>query len=314
MTLTNPLFAGNERIRRAARNAPPMARGEPDQDAVRILQQALIGVGAATMRRSIVNGVLDGQFGGETHEGVKRFQVMRGLTDQNANADGTAGRQTWQELDRQAPHHPVSVNLSPGAAQGTPPAETPTTTRRSSGPPRLPNPTDLYAEYQLFRDLDRPGKPCDRDITHQCAIRMSVALMRCDIGFHFTNPALRFTHRGGGTCGVDVPHNAGAQRLFDHLTTFWQFVRYRKSGRGAPTWRQIAERCASRQGIVFFKDLASRRNGGRGDHIDYWDGQATMNDLLAYNAPDERSHQEIGDRLHFFRKATEVHFLALSGA
>ena len=310
MPLTNPLFRDNERIGRAAQNAPAMSRGERNHPAVAILQNALIGVGAATMRRSIKDGELDGKYGTETVEGVKRFQVSVGLANTMGHADGIAGRNVWRELDRAAPQQAAPISVTRGTEIVIPPAETPTTTRNPPGV-RMPTPTAMIREYRRFRDLDRPGKPCDRDITHQCAIRMSVALMRCDIGFHFNNPSLEYTHQGGGRCGIDVPHNAGAQRLFDHMRTIWHFTRYRTTGRNRQTWREIAARCVGRPGLIFFKDLAGPRRSGRGDHIDYWDGQATMNDLLNYNADDERSHDEIGDPLHFFRKATEVFFLPL---
>ncbi len=291
MRLTNPLFAGNTRLENASENAPPMRRGEPDQEAVRLIQRALIANGAATMRRSIrADGSLDGDYGGETFRGVQRFQEMNGMTSGGRSGDGVVGRLTMRKLDEVTPNVPASTNLTPAAPQPTPPAETPSTTgpaRTATGAPQIPSADALLREYRRFRDVR--GKPCQRDITNQCAIRMSVALMRCDIGFHFEGD-IEYTHRGGGSCGVEVPHNAGAQRLFDHLKTFWTFTRYRK-GRNGMTADEIHNAVRGRPGIIFFKDCFTRSGSTRkvGDHIDYWDGSHTMNDLLNYNGPGERA-------------------------
>ena len=150
MILQHPLFRNNARIHRAAQNAPAMFRGESDREAVVILQNALIANGAATMRRSIANGELDGDYGSETHEGVKRFQIAQGLTDTRGNADGIAGRNTWLALDRETPMVPAPINLTPGSTAVTPPAESPTTTRAPAGA-RLPRPDDMLREYRRFR-------------------------------------------------------------------------------------------------------------------------------------------------------------------
>ena len=308
MSLSHPLFASNARIQSAAQNAPAMRRGEPDEAAVRLLQQALVACGAATMRRSRTpDGGFDGDYGGETHRGVERFQEMHGLTNTRGRGDGIAGRATWAKLDTATPRQ-ASAPYVPGGAVVTsalagaraaaasaaasggtsapPPAETPATVQ-TPGRVSLPTPDAMLREYRRFRDVQ--GKPCQRGITNQCAIRMSVALMRCDIGFHFDNPRLEYTHRGGGSCGVDVPHNAGAQRLFDHLETLWSFTRYRKSR--SQTASDIHDHLRGRRGIVFFKNCFTRAGQSRkvGDHIDYWDGAHTMNDLLNYNGPGERA-------------------------
>ena len=114
MPLTNPLFRDNGRIRNAAENAPPMRRGERDTEAVRILQNALMAVNAATMRRSIrSDGTLDGDYGGETVAAVARFQAMAGQAEDGGSGDGIAGRMTWLALDERAPHEPVPVSVTP---------------------------------------------------------------------------------------------------------------------------------------------------------------------------------------------------------
>lgn len=309
MTLTNPLFAGNARLNAAANNAPAMRRGESDETAVRLIQNALIGCGAATMRQSIrPDGTLDGDYGGETVRGVQRFQSMHGLVGEGRTGDGVVGRDTMQKLDEVAPRQPAQTNLTPGPTV-TPPAETPTTAR-ATGTVSLPTSAQMLEQYRRFRDVR--GKPCQRDITNQCAIRMSVALMRCDIGFHFEG-RIEYTHRGGGSCGVETPHNAGAQRLFDHMRTFWSFTDYRK-GRNGLTADEIHQRVSGRPGIVFFKDCFTRAGSTKkvGDHIDYWDGSHTMNDLLNYNGPGERAADAGVDWGRWFEmSARDVYFLPL---
>lgn len=315
MTLSNPDFAANARIRNAAENAPPMRRGEADAEAVRILQSALVRVGAATLRRSrAADGTLDGDYGGETVRAVQRFQQMMGLTGTDGRGDGIAGRTTWRALDRVTTGaEPVPAAPPPAPANpATPPAETPATVRATSTV-SLPAASRMLAEYRRFRDV--AGKPCQRGITNQCAIRMSVALMRCDIGFHFDNPRLQYTHRGGGSCGVDQPHNAGAQRLFDHLRTIWTFTKYDKRGSTPFTALQIYAAVTGRPGIIFFKNCFTRAGSTEkvGDHIDYWDGAHTMNDLLDYHGPGERDPGEARNWHHFFEKSErEVWFCPIA--
>jgi hypothetical protein len=248
MRLNHPLFAGIARLECAADNAPPLRRGEPDGDAVRRIQQALIACDAATMRRSIrADGTLDGDFGSETFRGVQRFQEMHGLVGTGCRGDGIVGRNTMRTLDEATPDEPVVTNLTPGRDRPTPPAETPSTTH-TTGRVSLPSPAAILREYRRFRGVH--GRPCQRPITNQCALRMSVALMRLDIGFHFEG-SIEYTHRGGGSCGVEVPHNAGAQRLFDHMQTFWNFTRYRK-GRNGMTANEIYRAVSGRSGVIFF--------------------------------------------------------------
>ena len=160
--LSNPLFANNARLVRASENAPPMRRGETDAEAVRILQNALIGVGVTTMRRSVrPDGTLDGNYGGETVEAVKRFQRLVGLVDNTGHGDGMVGRKTMLELDRVAPQRPVPVVLAQEPAP-TPHAETPQTTTTTAI--RLPTGATMLREYRRFRAVQ--GR---REISNQCA-------------------------------------------------------------------------------------------------------------------------------------------------
>ncbi|WP_299473857.1 T6SS effector amidase Tae4 family protein [uncultured Roseibium sp.] len=298
MPLTNPLFRDNARIRDAAENAPPMRRGERDAEAVRILQNALIAVNAATLRRSIrPDGTLDGDYGGETVAGVARFQAMAGQAEDGGRGDGIAGRLTWQALDERAPHEPATVSITP-APVVTPHAET----SQTLGPDgvRLPSAAVLLREYRQFREVN--GLPCGQGITNQCAIRMSVALMRCDIGFHFDRTRIRYTHTASNRrCGTGVAHNASASRLIDYLQEFWRFQRYSKRGSNSMTAEQIERALTDRPGIIYFEDCFERADGSAGDHIDFWDGSRVMNDRLDYNGPGERDAGEGPSSSRWFR-------------
>jgi peptidoglycan hydrolase-like protein with peptidoglycan-binding domain len=309
MPLTNPLFLGNARIRNAAENSPPMRRGERDGEAVRILQNALIGVGAATMRRSIrSDGILDGDYGGETVAGVGRFQAMTGQADEGRNGDGIAGRLTWQALDERAPKEPVSVSVTPTPVV-TPRAETAETL--GPGAIQLPSASVLLREYRRFREVQ--GLPCGQDVTNQCAVRMSVALMRADIGFYFDRTRIRYTHSASNRrCGTGAAHNASASRLIGYLRGVWTFQRYSKRGSGGLSADQIERTLSGRAGIIYFEDCFRRTDGTAGDHIDFWDGSRVMNDRLNYNGPGERDAGDGPSSSRWFRNIPrELWFLAV---
>jgi hypothetical protein len=78
-----------------------------------------------------------------------------------------------------------------------------------------------------------------------------------------------------------------------------------KIGRhGAQTAEQIIAAVTGRPGIIFFENCytASSPSGG-GDHIDYWNGSVVMNDLLNYNAPNERDLSAITNTNRWFQNA-----------
>lgn len=112
MALTNPRFASNQRLQRAARNAPAIRHGEPDRVAVAILQKALVDCGFAMPRSTRPDGSMDGIFGGETEQKVKDFQVKNGLVNRHGAADGIVGHNTMTTLDRVAPRGPAA-SMSP---------------------------------------------------------------------------------------------------------------------------------------------------------------------------------------------------------
>lgn len=305
MALTNPLFASNLRLQNAAQNAPAMRRGEQDHVAVAILQNALIGVNAGTFRRSLLSdGSLDGDYGGETAAAVARFQEMTGLASGGRKGDGIAGRNTLEKLDEAAPRTAVANGISTNNG-----VVVRAENSRTLGPVAgtLPNASDLRHEYGKFREVN--GKPCNQSISNQCAVRMSVALMRCDIGFHFDRTKIEYTH---SDCGAGAEHNASASRLFNYLKTIWTFQKYSKVGTTAQTAGQIMMAVSGRSGIIYFEDCFERSNGTAGDHIDYWNGSCVMNDLLNYNGPGEREPEDNLRSNRWFRKAARnIWFLGL---
>lgn len=177
-----------------------------------------------------------------------------------------------------------------------------------------PKASDMLREYRKLRVVK--GKPCGQKITNQCAIRMSVALMSCDIGFHFDKSKIKHMHSGNHPAcghffrhakalrGHPVPHNSGAERLFDYLNTIWSFQKFSKTGSGAKTPEQIRDAIADKPGIVFFKDCFIRKaDRTKGDHIDFWDGSHVMNDLLSYNEPEERDPSDTRSSFRWFRNS-----------
>ena len=314
--LTSRLFAGNARLNRAADNAPAMRRGENDAAAVRLLQQALQDLEIATMRRSQgADGQLDGDYGGETFHAVQKFQEDNGLTAGGRPGDGIAGRETLGLLDSLAERRHLAPRTAAVAAAAPPPTETPSTLPVTA--PRIPSAARLRREYGRF--VDSGGKPCQQGghdgsgISNQCAIRLSIALGRADIGFHMrAAPGVNLiVHRANHrACGghIEVPHDARAQRVFDHISSFWNFTRHRitREMSGAAIYNQLA----GQPGIVFFDDISTSTATAGGDHIDFFDGHRIMNDELNYAAPGEPRGRNPNST--FAATRTAIHFLRIN--
>lgn len=303
MALTKPYFTSNSRLVNASNNAPALRRGESDSSAVRILQHALFSVQASTFRRSLRrDGTLDGDYGSETVNAVSSFQERFGLAERGCG-DGIAGRLTIHELDSRAPDKLASLSIT-AAPLITPVAESPETLRPSlSATPRLPSAYSLAIEYEKFKAVR--GKPCAQGITHQCAIRMSVALKRCDIGFYFDD-SIEYTHSATNPrCGVGIAHNASASRLFAYLNRLWSFQRYERNQ--TTSANSILTAINGRPGIIFFKECSDR-----GDHIDFWNGRVVMNDLFNYNAGSERDPENGRTSVRWFRNSSEIWYLPIS--
>lgn len=108
---------------------------------------------------------------------------------------------------------------------------------------------DKYPEEQ---------RPCDQGWENQCAIRLSVALT--DAGFKLTeyrDPLCKHHHaRGAESLASYLRHQVGRPKIYTNAGDARAGIR-------------------DKTGIVFFKDITGFR-GGRGDHIDLWDGRAAV--------------------------------------
>ncbi len=96
MSLTSPRFAANDRLQRASENKPALHAGEPDKEAVQILQQALLDLGYEMPDTTKKTGEPDGLYGGETAAAVKKFEDDQNL---KIHDSGVAGREVLGRLD-----------------------------------------------------------------------------------------------------------------------------------------------------------------------------------------------------------------------
>ena len=320
--LRSRLFSQNARLNQAATNSPPMRRGERDSAAVALLQQALRDLGIATMRRSInANGTFDGDYAGETFAAVRKFQEDNGMTNSRGHGDGIVGENTLRTLDRMAATQGLIPVTALPPSKVTPSVETQSTL--PAGNPRIPSAARLRQEYGRF--IASRGAPCNATrstenggtthIRNQCAIRLSIALGRADIGFHMraAQGVTLLVHRADSpNCGghIEVPHDARAQRLYDHISSFWTFITYRINEQLSGT--DVYNLVSGTPGIVFFDDLrGSTANAtAGGDHIDFFNGTRIMNDELNYAAPGEPRGRNANTT--FAATRTAIYFLAIN--
>ncbi|MBL4631590.1 MAG: peptidoglycan-binding protein [Paraglaciecola sp.] len=315
--LHSQLFSQNTRLERASTNSPPMRRGERNTAAVSLVQQALHDLSISSMRRSIkADGTYDGDYAGETFEAVRKFQEENGMANNGRHGDGIVGRNTIGALDDIAAARGLAPVVALPVSRVTPTVETPSTL--PVGTPRIPSAARLRQEYGRF--IDSGGKPCQNSnssgpIRNQCAIRLSIALGRADIGFHMraARGVKLIVHRANNRhCGghIEVPHDARAQRIYDHISSFWRFTTYRIGGRisGADVYNTVFRT----PGIVFFDDLRGSRSSASagGDHIDFFDGNRIMNDELNYASPGEPRGRNANTT--FAATRTAIHFLPIN--
>ena len=98
-------FSGNARLEAAFDNSPAMGLGDPDRNAVRLVQEGLVAAGFAMPKSTKPSGEMDGIFGSETQEVVKQFQLTfadEGLVGPSGQPDGRVGRRTLGKLDELA--------------------------------------------------------------------------------------------------------------------------------------------------------------------------------------------------------------------
>ena len=294
-----------------------MRRGERDTVAVALLQQALHDLNIATMRRSInSDGTFDGDYAGETFEAVRKFQEDNGMTNSRGHGDGIVGTDTLGVLDYMA----ATQGLTP-VAPLPPSSVTPAVETQSTlpvGDPRIPSAARMRQEYGRF--IGSGGLPCnatrtDGPITNQCAIRLSIALGRADIGFHMrAAPGVTlFVHRAGSAnCGghIEVPHDARAQRIYNHISSFssWNFTTYRINAQQSGA--DVYNRVNGTPGIVFFDNIGTSTATRGGDHIHFFNGTRIMNDELNYSAPGEPRGRNANTT--FDQTRTAIYFLQIN--
>lgn len=277
--LFNPIFSGAVELILAAMNCPPIKRGDRGPG-VALLQQALVGLGYAMPRSTGPDGCMDGIFGGEMHDTVCRFQVRNGLANTRGFGDGIIGAMTMALFDRL-----VSGLTAPTISAGDTRVPKPVTP--TSLPPAramtVPEGDRLLAAYEGFKTVN--GKPCARSGNNQCAIRMSVALAKADCGFSFARLKNQSgVHSGDGGCGGTSAHIDSATALADYLWRLHLPVEFYKLDK--TTGQKVFERAGGRKGIVYLKKCFPL-NGGRGSHIDYWDGTELMNHRMNYRGQGE---------------------------
>jgi hypothetical protein len=99
--------------------------------------------------------------------------------------------------------------------------------------------------------------PCDQGWENQCAIRMSLCLIKAGFQLtHYTEPKCKHGHA------------RGAESLANYL---WNQVGIPKIYKTADQGRKNV---AGKTGLLFFKDLTGFR-GGVGDHFDLWNNGLT---------------------------------------
>lgn len=298
--LQSLLFANSQRLNAAANNNPVMRRGDPDQDAVRLLQQALRDLEVASMRRSVgSDGMFDGDFGGETFRALQKFQHDNSIGGPTGTGTGNADRETLMLMDDQLVTRRIAPLTPETAAAMAPPVETPATLGR--GIPKMPTGAQLRHEYNAFTSV--AGKPCQRGIVNQCAIRLTIALARCNIGFHLspTRVGELYIHSPNSQmCGGGLEaHDASARRVFNYISQFWDFRWY--SIHDSMSGRDIYQRIRDKPAIIYFHKLSGGTN-----HIDYFDGARIMNDELNYAAPGEPRPGRPDATFHATRRAIHV--------
>jgi hypothetical protein len=139
--------------------------------------------------------------------------------------------------------------------------------------------TLMQENYEQYRDDSAPCK--SPGISNQCAVRMSLALVRN--GFSLDDfPNQRRVHQGRTRCALgDDAHVVGADELHRYLSQVWD-----TGLRGEGT--EFRSQLIGNRGVIYFNNCFHRSSDpegeSRGDHIDLWDGEHYYNQLLRVSA------------------------------
>jgi len=158
-------------------------------------------------------------------------------------------------------------------------------------------------------DIDADKSPCkDKIATNQCAVRLSIALVRCGFGMEGF-PVRHRVHSGRSNCGnIPLPdHVLGAQELERFLRNALGVSReFRKEDDNFNNAYTELNR-NSLKGIIYFNDIFLRQDGSAGDHIDLFNGTICGNEWLKITPGGGTG---FGTR-SFFRRANRISFFEL---
>jgi hypothetical protein len=158
--------------------------------------------------------------------------------------------------------------------------------------------TAAYTDYII------DSGPCKAGIRNQCAVRMSVALVRCGFSLDAFQPRRR-VHRGRRACRLAPHHVLGAHELARYLEDIWGAAE-RFTGAAAAGAK---DRLLGRTGVIYFNNCFRRSAGGpqTGDHIDLWTGRQYYNQIIHVGAGGDA-----GARAPLFDRADAVWFFPLA--
>jgi hypothetical protein len=132
--------------------------------------------------------------------------------------------------------------------------------------------------YEGYRNDSAPCK--FPGISNQCAVRLSVALVRNGMSLD-EFPDQRRIHQGRSRCAITEQHLVGADELHRYLVRVWD-----AGLRG--TGSSIRDQIGGNAGIIYFNNCFHRSSDpegtNRGDHIDLWNGENYYNQLLRVSA------------------------------
>ncbi len=133
---------------------------------------------------------------------------------------------------------------------------------------------------QCYDDYRTDTAPCKGGVTNQCAVRMSVALVRCGFGLE-SFPDQRRVHRQRRTCQCDVEHVLGAEELESYLKrALGASIEFGRREMRDPA--QVMASVWGQTGILYFNNIFTRsgQSHASGDHIDLFNGERCYNDVL----------------------------------
>ena len=131
---------------------------------------------------------------------------------------------------------------------------------------------DLWNAYgKLLKNHGK--KPCDQKWANQCAIRMSICLIKAGMPFdNYSEPKCKHGHA------------RGAESLAN-----WLWKNHLKPPKIYPKVKEAKTALKQSQGLIFFKNCFTRdgETARTGDHIDLW----YKSKVMTYDDPKNHSHQ-----------------------